>query len=153
MVPRASLLPRLWEVGCYWDLPKQPEDQVESLPAKWARLLDAFRDKGLTGEEVEGMRSVGPRLERVAREVAGRVHGSRQTVLHGDAKIANFFFRESGGEVGLIDFQWSGPGLAAVDVAYCIWASASAELLGEAGGEAGLVAAYHSREAIQLQYF
>ena len=98
------------------------------------------------------MRSVGSRLERVAREVAAKVHGKRQTVIHGDAKIANFFFRDSsssgdnGGrpEVGLIDFQWSGPGLAAVDVAYCIWASASLEVLAEAGGEARLVAAYHS---------
>ena len=40
---KASLRPRLWEVGCYWDLAKQPEDQVESLPAKWARLIEAFQ--------------------------------------------------------------------------------------------------------------
>ena len=104
------------------------------------------------------MRSVGSRLERVAREVAAKVHGKRQTVIHGDAKIANFFFRDSssgdnGGrpEVGLIDFQWSGPGLAAVDVAYCIWASASLEVLAEAGGEARLVAAYHSSLAEALE--
>ena len=151
--PKASLSPNLWEVGCYWDLAKQPEDQVGSLPARWARLLEAFGGKGLAPEEVGGMRSVGPRLERVAREVAAKVHGHRQTVIHGDAKIANFFFRdgpEGGGvpEVGLIDFQWSGPGLAAVDVSYCIWASASLELLGgeveAGGGEAGLVEAYHS---------
>ena len=95
------------------------------------------------------MRSVGSRLERVAPEVATQVHGRQQTVIHGDAKIANFFFREPEGppgmpEVGLIDFQWSGPGLAAVDVAYCIWASASLEVLAEDGGEARLVAAYHS---------
>ena len=100
------------------------------------------------------MRSVGSRLERVAREVAAKVHGKRQTVIHGDAKIANFFFRGGGGrmpEVGLIDFQWSGPGLAAVDVAYCIWASASLEVLAEAGGEARLVAAYHSSLAEALE--
>ena len=105
------------------------------------------------------MRSVGSRLERLSREVAAKVHGKRQTVIHGDAKIANFFFRDSfsgsgdGGrpEVGLIDFQWSGPGLAAVDVAYCIWASASLEVLAEAGGEARLVAAYHSSLAEALE--
>ena len=106
------------------------------------------------------MRSVGSRLELLSREVAAKVHGKRQTVIHGDAKIANFFFRDSfsggGGdcgrpEVGLIDFQWSGPGLAAVDVAYCIWASASLEVLAEDGGEARLVAAYHSSLAEALE--
>jgi len=152
----AELLPLLWGIGSYWDLQKQPgASQIEALPANWGRLLAAFQGQGLLGrEEALGMASVGVRLERVAREAASRVHGTAQTVLHGDPKAPNFFFRRSAGssgeargmpDVGLIDFQWSGPGLAAVDVVYCIWASASADLLEEPQGEARLLVAYHTR--------
>jgi len=48
-----------------------------------------------------------------------------QTLIHGDPKSANFFYRargDGGVDVGVIDFQWTGAGLCATDVAYAMWA-------------------------------
>lgn len=48
-------------------------------------------------------------------------------------------------QVGLIDFQWTGWGVASVDLAYCIAASASAAVLSPDGaGEAALLRFYHN---------
>ena len=56
-----------------------------------------------------------------------------QTLLHGDAKLANFCWRESSGgvgkaaaasgngpEVAAVDFQYCGWGVGVLDVAYCL---------------------------------
>ena len=56
-------------------------------------------------------------------------------MIHGDAKSANIFLRENpdekdGWEVGLIDFQWMGFGLGAVDAAHVLCASCDPEALG-----------------------
>ena len=86
------------------------------------------------------MESIGIRLERMVGKVGQMAHpfnGKQddnqadylkyRTLIHGDPKQANLFFRKNdkGGslEVGLIDFQWSGFGLAATDVAHHISAS------------------------------
>ena len=49
-----------------------------------------------------------------------------QAILHGDFKAPNCFFKRLEKDelsVGLIDFQWSGSGLCATDLAYCVLAS------------------------------
>ncbi|KAJ9448525.1 3prime(2prime) [Diplonema papillatum] len=53
-----------------------------------------------------------------------------RTVIHGDSKAANIFFKEDGrpsdrSSVGLIDYQWTGDGLCATDIAYFMAASPS----------------------------
>ncbi len=106
--------------------------------------------------------SIGKRLRKVAPEVCRRVHGQiidettgiiradederfeanpYKTILHGDPKAANFFYKrrydseqsifQSAGmpSVGMIDFQWTGIGLPGVDLAYCLAASADASVL------------------------
>ena len=59
------------------------------------------------------------------------------TLLHGDYKAANMFVRAGGAatagdgdasaDVAVCDFQFAGPGLAAVDIMYLLFADARAE--------------------------
>ncbi len=80
----------LWERGTYWDLEKRPDE------------LRALKDAGL--------RSSAPVLDARLREC------EFQTLVHGDAKLANFCFGRAG--VAAVDFQWTGRGVGVCDVAY-----------------------------------
>jgi 3'-phosphoadenosine 5'-phosphosulfate (PAPS) 3'-phosphatase len=77
--------------------------------------------------------------------------GRFRTLIHGDPKAANLFLRDSaraaagGCEVGVIDYQWTGFGLAATDVAAHISGAAAPECLSTDGTlEDALLDHYHS---------
>lgn len=81
----------LWEVGTYWHLATRP-DELES-------MTDAE------------LRAAAPVLD-------ARLNRCRfQTLVHGDAKVANFCFADLGG-VAAVDFQYVGGGCGMKDVAY-----------------------------------
>ena len=74
-----------------------------------------------------------------------------RTLIHGDPKQANIFLRygddnaNCGPEVGLIDFQWSGFGLAATDLAHHISAAVTPDCVSYDGSkEAELIDYYYS---------
>jgi thiamine kinase-like enzyme len=80
---------------------------------------------------------------------AGKAFSRYRTLIHGDPKQANFFFRRNPKskklEVGLIDFQWSGFGLAATDVAHHLTAAVMPDCLSLDGKkEKTLLDHYHS---------
>jgi len=137
----------LWPVATYWDVEKQTADQIGMLEGIFQRLLEEF---GILDEETETRRNeminknYGKKLATLATDLDTQIHNAtkKQTLIHGDAKSANFFYRESGADVdvGVIDFQWSGAGLCAVDVAYAIWACPE---LGVLEKEEHLVDFYH----------
>lgn len=80
----------LWPVGTYWHLATRPDE------------LAATRD---------------PTLRRAAAAIDARLSGARfQTLVHGDAKVANFCFGTGG--VAAVDFQYVGGGCGMKDVAY-----------------------------------
>lgn len=82
----------LWEEGCYWHLSTRPDEfaAMEAGPVKEAaELLD---------QKLKGARF--------------------QTLVHGDAKVANFCFNETMSEVAAVDFQYVGRGCGMKDVAY-----------------------------------
>ncbi|MFT4682256.1 MAG: hypothetical protein ACI9YU_002113 [Flavobacteriales bacterium] len=82
----------LWEIGTYWHLATRPEE-FEKI-------------------EHEG-------LKRKAHQIDELLTGcSYQTIVHGDAKLANFCFSKSGKEVSAVDFQYVGRGCGMKDVAY-----------------------------------
>lgn len=85
----------LWEIGTYWHLATRPDE--------WAAMGD------------------GP-LKEVAGEIDARLSGARfQTLVHGDAKVANFCFSGSDGglgEVAAVDFQYVGGGCGMKDLVY-----------------------------------
>ena len=89
----------LWEVGTYWHLDTRPDE--------WAVL-----------DDVE--------LKRAAAKIDQRLRNARyQTIVHGDAKLANFCFADSNysdkcEQVAAVDFQYVGGGCGMKDVAYFI---------------------------------
>ena len=95
----------LWPVGTYWHLATRPDEHAVMAP--------------------------GP-LKDAAAELDRRLSGARfQTLVHGDAKLANFCFGRRPDMVAAVDFQYVGGGVGLKDLAY---------LLGSCLHEAELVA-------------
>lgn len=97
---------QLWGQGTYWHLKTRPDE------------LAAIADAAL--------REAAPELDRRLRKARFR------TLVHGDAKPANFCFAKDGA-VAAVDFQYVGGGCGMKDVAYLLfgrrgWGS------GDAGG-------------------
>ncbi len=83
----------LWEVGTYWHLETRPQELA---------VLDDQR-----------LRAAAPIIDEKLNTC------KYKTFVHGDAKLANFCFSESGQVAGL-DFQYVGGGCGMKDVAYFI---------------------------------
>lgn len=91
----------LWEQGTYWHLETRPDE------------LEALTDLPL--------KQAAKAIDRLLRE-------SRcQTLVHGDAKLANFCFSHNGQQVAAVDFQYVGGGCGMKDVAYFIGSCLSEE--------------------------
>ena len=84
----------LWPTGTYWHLDTRPDE------------LAALEDAEL--------RAAAPLLDRALADCPF------QTIVHGDAKLANFCFAPSGDRVAAVDFQYVGGGCGMKDVAYFI---------------------------------
>ncbi|HAP65051.1 MAG TPA: choline kinase [Cytophagales bacterium] len=85
--------PELWPIGTYWHLDTRPEE--------WERMQNRP-------------------LKDAAKAIDERLNSAKyQTMVHGDAKLANFCFGEMG-EVAAVDFQYVGRGCGMKDVAYFI---------------------------------
>ena len=82
----------LWETGTYWHLATRPDE------------LAALTDET---------------LKAAASAIDAKLSQSRyQTLVHGDAKLANFCFSQNGDRVAALDFQYVGGGCGMKDVAY-----------------------------------
>jgi len=82
----------LWAVGTYWHLATRPDE------------LQAVNN---------------PALREAASAIDERLNSARfQSIVHGDAKIANFCFARNGRGVAAVDFQYVGGGCGMKDVAY-----------------------------------
>jgi thiamine kinase-like enzyme len=118
----------------------QGYDQFENIAKGWTSRYPTFKDALVGIPELQGadLGSLGERLEKIASIVGEKAHPfynaqdqkqdlkMYRTLIHGDPKQANIFFKRRGNdslEVGLIDFQWCGFGLAATDVAHHISAA------------------------------
>lgn len=84
----------LWKTGTYWHL--------ETRPDEWAALDPS------------------PLKEAAAQIDRKLTQATYQTIVHGDAKLANFCFSPQGSQVAALDFQYVGGGCGMKDVAYLI---------------------------------
>ncbi|MGB1316319.1 MAG: oxidoreductase family protein [Chitinophagales bacterium] len=82
----------LWQIGTYWHLETRP-DEFEKIEHKELKEKAYLIDKKLNNCKY-------------------------QTLVHGDAKLANFCFSETGKSVAAVDFQYVGAGCGIKDVAY-----------------------------------
>ena len=82
----------LWPVGTYWHLNTRPEEL--------AAMADAP-------------------LRQAASDIDCALSDATfQTLVHGDAKVANFCYARGGRDVAAVDFQYVGGGCGMKDVAY-----------------------------------
>ncbi|KAL3925423.1 MAG: hypothetical protein SGILL_000429 [Bacillariaceae sp.] len=128
----------VWPNGGYMQPNLQGKEQLEKVQSGWEARYPSFEEDLAKIPELQGadLKSLGKRLEAIAPLVGDKAHpfaestnlkeqfSKYRTFIHGDPKQANFFFRHNPDskelEVGIIDFQWSGFGLAATDVAHHI---------------------------------
>lgn len=81
----------LWEVGTYWHLATRPDE--------WEKMAHL-------------------ELKNKASMIDEQLNSAQfKTLVHGDAKVANFCFSK-GGQVAMVDFQYVGGGCGMKDVAY-----------------------------------
>jgi hypothetical protein len=84
----------LWESGTYWHLETRP-DELE-------RLDDQV-------------------IKKAAPVIDAKLKINKfQTLVHGDAKLANFCFNSDGTRVAAVDFQYIGTGCGMKDLAYFV---------------------------------
>lgn len=83
----------LWPIGTYWHLATRPEE-YSAMPGGELKTAAAAIDKRLTDARFK-------------------------TIVHGDAKLANFCFSDSD-SVAVVDFQYVGGGCGMKDFAYFI---------------------------------
>ncbi|WP_133013094.1 phosphotransferase [Marinomonas flavescens] len=91
----------LWPIGTYWHLATRKSE--------W----QAMAEDPLKTE-------AGRMSERLLK-------AQYQTLVHGDAKVANFCFSEDGRQVAAVDFQYVGAGIGVQDVAYFLGSALSEE--------------------------
>lgn len=84
----------LWPTGTYWHLATRPEELA---------VLDHLELKN-AAQDIDELLNTCP----------------YQTIVHGDAKLANFCFSENLEKVAAVDFQYVGGGVGVKDVAYFI---------------------------------
>ena len=91
----------LWPEGCYWHLGTRADE--------WQAMTDEP-------------------LKRAAHSLDTRLNQCHyQTLVHGDAKLANFCFTEDLQRVAAVDFQYVGGGCGIRDVAYLLGSALDAE--------------------------
>lgn len=84
----------LWPIGTYWHLETRPDELAAMEPGE---------------------------LKEMAAEIDRQLRAAPfQTLVHGDAKLANFCFSRDGQAVAAVDFQYVGGGCGMRDVAYFI---------------------------------
>ena len=92
-----------WPQGSYWHLATRP-DEYAKMPNSSLKQAAVYLDQQLQD-------------------------ATFKTLIHGDAKIANFCFGQANGEIAAVDFQYCGRGVGIVDVVYFLGSAFSSQTL------------------------
>ena len=95
----------LWPVGTYWHLDTRPDELAVLGDTPLARAAGA--------------------IDRALRD------SPHQTLVHGDAKLANLCFSNAGDDVAAVDFQYVGGGVGIKDVAYFLGSALDEDALAD----------------------
>lgn len=83
---------KMWPIGSYWHLQTRMHE-FEAMPES--------------------------ALKRHAQAIDNKLNSAQfQTLVHGDAKLANFCFHTNNSDIAAVDFQYAGCGIGVKDVAY-----------------------------------
>lgn len=151
----------VWDSGTYFQPKLQDPHQLTTIASAWDEHLARFEGALSLEDDEDGSRlaSLGRRLQAVAARVGDAAHPFAQnshpsvpgrTIVHGDPKAANFLFCDEG-EAALIDFQWTGFGLAATDLAHFVCAAVDADVIGD--DDAWILDLYHATLCDKLRQF
>lgn len=94
----------LWKIGSYWHLETRPDEY--------------------TAMENSPLKQKAEKIDQILNSA------KFQTIIHGDAKVANFCFSVQGPKVAAVDFQYVGGGCGMKDIAYLLGSCLSSEELG-----------------------
>jgi hypothetical protein len=85
-------LEQLWPIGTYWHLATRPQEHEVMVASP---------------------------LKEAARAIDDKLNQAQfKTLLHGDAKIANFCFSKDSKQTAAVDFQYTGKGVGVKDLIY-----------------------------------
>lgn len=91
----------LWSTGTYWHLATRKNE--------WLVMADSL-------------------VKESAKKISEVLLNARfKTLVHGDAKVANFCFSADGKQVAAVDFQYIGAGIGVQDLAYFLGSALSEE--------------------------
>lgn len=154
----------IWDSGSYVQPKSQNKDQCKNVAKGWATEklkceedLSSFDYWENLGERLESMAEENGRLAHPFADGAlSDSYKKWRTFTHGDPKSANLFFRRTAEseelEVGLIDFQWSGFGLAATDMAHFFTCGVHADRLVDGGEETLLQYYFDELQTYLVEY-
>lgn len=128
---------QLWASGGWWTFAKRGLSPLQqNAPRIWRELLCTLEvELGAAGIDVDApsIATLGDRLvaqaEYIQQQLSSESLRALRTLMHGDFKSANLFFEARSREVVAFDWQWTGVGLGAMDVAYLLATSASIAVL------------------------
>jgi len=138
----------VWQSASYVQ-PNRNPNQCQNVAKKWATERYKCHDELSSFDFWDNL---GERLQIVAEQCGSEAHPfapeedptlaaeyqKYRTFTHGDPKQANLLFRHLPGgelEVGLIDYQWAGFGLAASDIAHFFTSAVYADVMVDGGEE------------------
>ena len=152
----------VWKSGSYVQPEAQNWHQCKIVAEEWGKKKLRFEEEL---SSFEWWDDLGERLESVAVECGRLAHPfadeqlskryqKHRTFCHGDPKAANMLFRQTPSElqVGLVDFQWSGFGLSATDIAHFMTSAVHADLLVDGGEDALLRHYYDELQTYLVEY-